>query len=76
MKVPMIKKEEGCKVITMRIYDRSKTLFEKCRCGAGFGDRHKIMCDTERCAHCGGQYITCGCATDEDAMERIPWLGM
>lgn len=74
MKVPMIKKEEGCAVIIMRIHDHSKTLFDRCHCGARFGDRHRNLCDSERCPHCAGQFINCGCDVEED--DRIPWLNV
>lgn len=52
------------------------------------GSLHVEGCDMERCAHCGGQRISCGCgelddeegspdpAFDEDKYPRLPWTGL
>jgi len=42
-------------------------------CGAGIGEIHYNYCDVERCAECGGQYISCGCP--ENIHPRLPWTG-
>lgn len=43
-------------------------------CGALPGDMHTIMCDVERCPHCGDQLISCGCECDL-TKPRLPWTG-
>lgn len=30
-------------------------------CNASVGETHHVGCDIERCAVCGGQFISCGC---------------
>lgn len=43
-------------------------------CGALPGELHTIMCDVERCPHCGGQLISCECECDL-TKQRLPWTG-
>ena len=34
-------------------------------CNAPVGGYHHPGCDMERCPHCGGQLISCGCLSDD-----------
>ena len=43
-------------------------------CNVKEGDYHIAGCDWERCPHCGGQYISCGCDDAEvHGLDRIPY---
>src|SRR5262249_21296214 len=59
-------------------------------CGGAHGRYHKPGCDIERCAACGGQYISCDCGFEESREngelekngirpvppdDRMPWSG-
>ena len=43
-------------------------------CGAKPGECHKPGCDVERCSHCGGQFIQCGCDQHDETFAR--WTGI
>ncbi len=46
-------------------------------CRAKPGELHMNGCDTEVCAACGGQAISCGCPEEEyEKYERLPWEGI
>jgi Zn-finger nucleic acid-binding protein len=41
-------------------------------CDVTEGELHRPGCDTERCAQCGGQYLTCGHEVLES--DRVPYV--
>lgn len=43
-------------------------------CGAMPGELHDAGCDVERCADCGGQWISCGCPNPA-RHPRLIWTG-
>lgn len=46
-------------------------------CGVEINEVHLEGCDVERCARCGRQRISCGCARYSDLRRRrrLPWTG-
>jgi hypothetical protein len=42
-------------------------------CYVDIGELHARGCDVERCAKCGGQYISCAC---NGVCGRLPWTGI
>ena len=38
-------------------------------CGAERGEYHHPGCEWEECPRCGGQYLSCGCVTE----EKLGW---
>ena len=44
---------------------------ENCRdCGRPVGKLHVMGCGIEQCPRCGGQYMSCGCDSSEDAPDE------
>ncbi len=42
-------------------------------CGVKQGELHDLGCDMERCAHCGRQWISCGCKNKVEK-PRVPYI--
>lgn len=40
-------------------------------CGTSVGSYHHVGCDMERCPRCKEQFIGCGCAVSEEALQKI-----
>jgi hypothetical protein len=40
-------------------------------CGVSAGAHHHPACDMENCPFCGGQYLSCGCPTNESSKRLI-----